>query len=102
MKYLLSLTIFLSSLNANAFFYEEQDKNRHVVASFGLTYIGTTALLATTDMKSREAAIWAGAAVLLVGLAKESLHDDKFDLGDMGANLAGVGMGSIPFIVINF
>lgn len=101
MKYLLFLILFTSN-QANALIYNEQDKNLHFSVSAGATYLLTSGLMLTTDMKSRKAALVSAGIVLLAGLIKESVIDDKFDWEDMEANTAGVAFGSIPFIVINF
>lgn len=103
MKHLLCITILLSSYTANAFFYEQEDKNLHVGASMALTFtISSALLLAYPKISSRKAALLAAGTTLLIGLAKESLYDDRFDINDMEANVLGAAMGSIPFIVIDF
>lgn len=93
----------LISCNANAFFYEQPDKNLHVGVSMAGTFIiSSTLLLNNPKISSRDAALIAGATMLVLGLAKESLVDDHFSGDDMLANTLGVGMGSIPFILIEF
>lgn len=101
MKYLLFLCLIFSSLNVKAFFYDEEDKNLHVGVSFVSTYTLTSVLLLTTDLKSREASLYAAGIVILAGIIKES-NDNKFDKDDMGANLVGTSLATVPFIVVDF
>lgn len=102
MKKLLILLLFFS-FEAKAFFYNEPDKNIHLATSVALSYTITSGLLLTyPKMSSRKAALISATSVLLMGLAKESLYDDKFDWQDMGANAAGVTLGSVPFLIWEF
>ncbi len=98
---LLVFVLFLP-LKSQAFFYEQEDKNLHVATGLALTFtITSTLMLTCPKLSSREAAIIAVGTTLLLGVAKE-MHDDKLDWEDMGANALGSGLGSIPFIVIEF
>jgi len=102
-KFLLIITVYLMSSPASAFFYAQEDKNLHLATSMTMTFAFTSALMLTyPQIGSRKAALIAAAATLLIGAAKESFYDDKFDWEDMGANAVGVSMGSVPFIVIEF
>lgn len=101
MKYLVFF-LFLIPLSSHAIFYEEPDKNLHFGVSAGSTYLLTSGLILTTDIGSRKAALVSAGLVLLAGLIKESVIDDKFDRDDMEANVLGAGFGSIPFIIIDF
>lgn len=93
----------LIGCNANAFFYEEPDKNLHVGVSMAGTFVITsTIMLNYPKVTSREAALIAAGSMLLLGLAKESLYDDKFSGDDMLANTLGAGLGTVPFIVVEF
>lgn len=94
--------LLLIPLSANAFFYDEPDKNLHFGVSAGSTYLLTSGLMLSADMSSRKAALVSAGLVVLAGLVKESIIDDKFDRDDMEANILGAGFGSIPFIVIDF
>jgi glycopeptide antibiotics resistance protein len=101
-KYLIFLLVLIP-FQTNAFFYEQEDKNLHVGTSLALTFVFTSTLLLTyPKMSSRKAALLGAATTLLLGLAKESFYDDKFDWEDMGANAIGASMGTIPFIVVDF
>lgn len=102
MKYLLIFLLIFSSINSQAFFYKEEDKNLHFIVSFAGTYIGTEMLMLTTDLKPKEALLISATTILVLGLLKESLMDDKFDGNDMLANTAGVGLASVPFLIIEF
>ena len=100
---ILVILILILNCNANAFFYEEPDKNLHVGVSMAGTFvISSTLLLNNPKLNSRDAVLIAGATMLVLGLAKESLVDNHFSGDDMLANTLGVGMGSIPFILIEF
>ena len=102
MKYLIFLLMLLP-FQAKAFFYEQEDKNLHVGTSLALTFAFTSVLLLTyPKMNSRKAALLGAATTLLLGLAKESFYDDKFDWEDMGANVIGASMATVPFIVVEF
>ena len=101
MKVIFLLT-FWFSLNSQAFFYKEEDKNLHVTVAFASTLLGTEALLLTTDLKPKQALFITAATVLVLGFAKETLLDDKIDNGDLLANTIGVGLASVPFLIIEF
>lgn len=102
MKKILIIFTFLFCLNANAFLFEE-DKNLHFATSMALTYtITSTIMLTNPEISSKKAALIAAGTTILLGLAKESLIDDKFDSNDMLANGLGASFGAIPFIVIDF
>lgn len=93
----------LLPLEANAFFYEQPDKNLHLATSMALTYTISGGLILTNPkMSSRKATLIAATSVLLIGLAKESFYDDKFDWKDMEANTAGITLGAIPFLIWEF
>jgi hypothetical protein len=95
--------LFLLPLQANAFFYKQEDKNLHLATSMALTYTISSGLMLTNPkMSSRKAALIAATSVLLIGLAKESFYDDKFDWKDMEANTVGVALGAVPFLIWEF
>lgn len=103
MKQLLILFTFLFTFNANAFLYEQEDKNLHLATSMALSFTLTSVIMLNNDkISSRKAALIAAGTTILLGLAKESVIDDKFDGEDMIANTLGAGVGTIPFIVIDF
>ena len=103
MKKLLTIITFLFCFNANAFLYEEEDKNLHLATSMALSYTITSTIMLTNDkISSKDAALIALGATIILGLAKETLIDDHFDNDDMIANTIGAGVGTIPFILIDF
>lgn len=101
MKHLFSLTVIFFSPNSNAFYYVEPDKNLHVGVSLGLTLVGTQLIYANSNFTPFESYLISAATVLVLGLAKEMILDDTVDIGDLKANLGGVGI-ALPVLILTF
>ncbi len=65
--------------------------SEHVAVSAAIT-AGTYLILRSTGVSKTRAAIYSSVISLSLGAMKE-LHDDKFDMQDMGANALGTGGG---------
>lgn len=102
---LLSLFIFFSSIEAFAanspdvFSIGRVDHQLHFTASYALS-LTTTSFLMKRGVSQRKALLISNLSTLAIGLAKESLYDNRFEKGDMIAN--GLGVLTQSLFVIYF
>ena len=91
----------LWSLDCSAFFYEQQDKNKHVAVAAGLTYLGTYALTKTTRLTPMQSYLLSASLVFTAGIFKETMYDKFADEKDIQANFVGVAL-AFPLVTITF
>jgi len=98
---LIALTIFSPTSKAeDRFSFSANDKQAHMLGSYGLAFTGTAVLKRHTKMSRLEAVLWSSAATFALGTIKETLIDKTFSSSDMLANTIGVATSAM--VVITF
>ena len=101
MKKLLIVILFTSFLNAT--FLTEVDKQKHFAVSAVIGF--TSSNIAYHYRYTETESFWIGVAVAMsIGVGKE-LYDSRnggtgFDMEDIGADVMGAVLGSLPVFVI--
>lgn len=97
MKYIFdSIEKIINPLANICFYSQEHDKNLH----FCLSLILTVILVFLFRSLSTNSLINAVTVTFLLGLYKEIFYDAYFDLNDIIANISGITVGILPFLII--
>ncbi|HEY8279558.1 MAG TPA: hypothetical protein VIH99_08045 [Bdellovibrionota bacterium] len=79
-----------------------RDACLHAAVAYGLTLTGSELLLKKAKLSPMESMLYSSGTVLLLGILKEAVIDDKWDGRDMTANAVGVAAGAGMFWVLEF
>lgn len=101
MKYLLVFALCLTSVNCNAFFYQEEDKKLHYGVSLASTILLTDIIYKHSNRSATESYLAAFTIVMTLGIFKETFHDETFDQKDIHANVFG-GLSAVPILYFTF
>lgn len=101
MKFILALSILFSSTQSLADQQSDtQNATKHMV--FSALVVGTFYGIGRSEgLTPTQSWLLGVSASVAVGIAKE-LTDKRFDDKDIGANLIGIGIVSIPILVLQF
>lgn len=85
---LVLITALAQPARAESFDPTDYDKIAHMSASYGIT-LSVAVVARRFEMKRWQAAVLGAASALVLGTAKELVHDDDFSWGDELANTIG-------------
>jgi len=99
MKKLLLSLLLITSANAN--FFQEEDKQVHILIA-AATSFGASAIAAKQGF-TKQQSFWIGVGTgILTGIAIRKFHDPKLSSGDIIAGGIGSTLGSFTLIKIRF
>ena len=99
MKKLILALLLITSANAN--FFQEQDKQVHILIT-AATSFGASAIAAKQGFSKQES-FWVGVGTgILTGIVIRKFHDPELSSGDIVAGGIGSVLGSFTLIKIRF
>jgi len=98
--FLLILTLVFSP-TSYAFDYEEEDKQKHIIATSVLS-AGTYTLLRSNEVGKYKSAVFAFLLTMAVAHVKEDFFDATYNTEDLEANAIGSAVGIMIPLVFTF